>query len=62
MRGRWHELRDISSVAMSARYVHPSEDAVLSALDRLGGHNFRHSADVREEKLTAESNLSCSND
>ena len=31
-----------SSVAMSARYVHPSEDAVLAALDRLGGHNFGH--------------------
>ena len=26
-----------SSVAMSARYVHPSEDAVLAALDRLSG-------------------------
>jgi len=32
-----------SSVAMSARYVHPSEDAVLAALDRLSGHNFGHS-------------------
>src|SRR5271165_2068656 len=26
-----------SSVAMSARYVHPSEDAVLAAVDRLSG-------------------------
>ena len=33
-----------SSVAMSARYVHPSEDAVLAALDRLSGHNFGHSS------------------
>jgi integrase len=33
-----------SSVAISSRYVHPSEDAVLSALDRLGGHNSGHIA------------------
>src|SRR6266581_2628854 len=32
-----------SSVAMSARYVHPSEDSVLSAVERLSGHNSRHS-------------------
>ncbi len=31
-----------SSVAMSNRYVHPSEDAVLGALSRLGGHNSGH--------------------
>ncbi len=28
--------------ALSARYVHPSEDAVLAAISRLGGHNSRH--------------------
>jgi integrase len=50
-----------SSVAMSARYVHPSEDAVLFAIDRLGGHNFGHSADVRQGRLAAESPLSSSN-
>jgi len=33
-----------SSIAISARYVHPSEDAVLEAMDRLGGHNSGHSA------------------
>ena len=33
-----------SSTAMSARYVHPSEDAVLAAVERLSGHNFGHSA------------------
>jgi integrase len=27
-----------SSIAMSTRYVHPSEDAVLNAMSRLGGH------------------------
>ena len=31
-----------SSVAISSRYVHPSEDAVLGALSRLGGHNSGH--------------------
>ena len=29
-----------SSVAMSTRYVHPSEDAVLAAVERLGGSSF----------------------
>lgn len=32
-----------SSVAMSTRYVHPSEDAVLAAVQRMGGHNIGHS-------------------
>jgi integrase len=31
-----------SSIAISARYVHPSEDAVLDAISRLGGHKIRH--------------------
>jgi len=31
-----------SSITMSARYVHPSEDAVLAAMSRLGGHNSGH--------------------
>ena len=39
-----------SSVAMSTRYVHPSEDAVLTAMERLGGHKIRH----REELASAE--------
>jgi integrase len=34
-----------SSIAISARYVHPSEDAVLNAMARLGGHNFGRSAE-----------------
>jgi integrase len=37
-----------SSIGISARYVHPSEDAVLTAMARLGGHNYGHS-----EKLTS---------
>jgi hypothetical protein len=28
---------------MSARYIHPSEDAVLLAMARLGGHKIGHS-------------------
>ncbi len=51
-----------SSVAMSARYVHPSEDAVLAALDRLSGHNFGHSGDASANILATESPLSTSND
>jgi integrase len=31
-----------SSITVSARYVHPSEDAVLDAMSRLGGHNSGH--------------------
>ena len=31
-----------SSVAISARYVHPSDDKVLEAISRLGGHNSGH--------------------
>jgi hypothetical protein len=40
-----------SSIAISARYVHPSEDAVLDTMARLGGHNSGHSAKLasREE-------------
>jgi integrase len=33
-----------SNISISQRYVHPSEDAVLSAMSRLGGHNIGHSA------------------
>jgi len=34
-----------SSVAISSRYVHPSEDQVLAAMSRLGGHKIGHSAE-----------------
>jgi Phage integrase family len=37
-----------SSIAISSRYVHPSEDTVLAAFSRLGGHNFGHSPETRE--------------
>ena len=51
-----------SSVAMSARYVHPSEDAVLAALDRLGGHNFGHNGNSSPKRLAGQPLLSSSND
>ena len=28
---------------ISARYVHPSDEVVLDAISRLGGHKFGHS-------------------
>jgi integrase len=37
-----------SSITMSARYVHPSEDAVLLAMARLGGHKIGHSEEPRQ--------------
>ncbi len=45
-----------SSVAISARYVHPSEDSVLLALENLGGHKTGHTPETpviaeQEEKL-----------
>ncbi len=43
-----------SSIAISARYVHPSEDAILDATTQLGGHNSRYSAESQpQEKRNA---------
>ncbi len=39
-----------SSIGISARYVHPSEDKVLAAISRLGGHKSGHS----EQKQLSE--------
>lgn len=36
-----------SSVAISARYVHPSEDSVLAAVEKLGGYKIGHSGESR---------------
>jgi hypothetical protein len=47
------------SVGISARYVHPSEDAVLSAVEKLGGHKTGHDEEgsenqaIQQELLTA---------
>ena len=40
-----------SSIAISARYVHPSEDAVLSAVQKLSGHKSGHNDVGREVRL-----------
>jgi len=37
-----------ASITISSRYVHPSEDAVLDAISRLGGHKTGHSESVLE--------------
>jgi integrase len=44
-----------SSIAISARYVHPSEDAVLTAMARLGGHNSGHSEKLLDATSDRES-------
>jgi integrase len=42
------------SIAISARYVHPSEDAVLTAMSRLPGHNSGHSEETQQELRSSE--------
>ena len=37
-----------SSITISSRYVHPSEDAVLSAMSRLGGHKTGHNVEPED--------------
>jgi len=37
-----------SSVRISSRYVHPSENAVLAAMDRFGGHKIGHNENQAE--------------
>src|ERR1700745_3987917 len=47
-----------SSVAISSRYVHPSEDAVLFAISRLGGHKIGHSPKGEEiDEITEQPQL-----
>jgi integrase len=41
-----------SSITISARYVHPSENAVLDAMSRLGRHNPGHSEKLPTSKST----------
>ena len=44
-----------SSIAISSRYVHLSEDAVLAAIANLGGHNSGHSREIPETSTPSES-------
>jgi hypothetical protein len=46
-----------SSIAISARYVHPSEDAVLDAMARLGGHKTGHSAEQASKEKDSNPRL-----
>jgi len=39
-----------SSITISARYVHPSENAVLAAMERLGGHKNGHRDELAETR------------
>jgi integrase len=47
-----------SSIAISSRYVHPSADRVLDAMDVLSGHNSGHSAKTLPSEDAAERALS----
>jgi integrase len=46
-----------SSIAMSTRYVHPSEDAVLTAMERLGGHKIGHTAETANPERNTRKQL-----
>ena len=46
-----------SNVSMSSRYVHPSEDAVLSAMAKLGGHKTGHNTNQAEPNNVAQRQL-----
>jgi len=50
-----------SSITISARYVHPSEDAVLDAMSRLDGHKFGHNREEMPKLPIAKNALSSIN-
>jgi integrase len=43
-----------SSIAISSRYVHPSEDAVFAAMSRLGGHRIGHTENQAQQTPKVE--------
>ena len=43
-----------NSIRMSVRYVHPSEEAVLTAMAGLGGHKTGHTAEVPQLQATQQ--------
>ena len=47
-----------SSINISARYVHPSEDAVLDAMTRLGGHKIGHTQNSAPQLPVAKQDAS----
>src|SRR5581483_1945419 len=46
-----------SSLAISARYVHPSEDSVLAAVEKLGGHKIGHNAESQVAEVANQGQL-----
>jgi len=42
-----------SSITISSRYVHASEDMVLNAIYRLGGHKIGHIQETTESERDA---------
>jgi integrase len=46
-----------SNVSMSSRYVHPSEDAVLTAMARLSGHKNGHNTNQADSSAVAHLQL-----
>jgi integrase len=46
-----------SSIGVSSRYVHPSEDAVLDAMSKLGGHKIGHTDDQAASSAIAPRQL-----
>jgi integrase len=46
-----------SSIAMSTRYVHPSEDAVFTAMERLGGHKIGHTTETANSERSTRKRL-----
>ncbi len=47
-----------SSIGISGRYVHPSEDAVLDAISRLGGHRIGHNENAPAQLPVAKNAIS----
>jgi integrase len=50
-----------SNISMSSRYVHPSENAVLDAMARLGGHKSGHNQNEAPQLPVAKDDTSAVN-
>jgi integrase len=50
-----------SNISMSSRYVHPSENAVLDAMARLGGHKSGHNQNEAPQLPVAKDDVSAVN-
>jgi len=51
------ELRDIAVISISSRYLHPSHDSILLAMERLGGHKIGHSEEKPSKRATSQRQL-----